>query len=107
MVINITVDEVKLIQDKNINTVIVDVRTTDEFENGTMHGAINIDIFDPEFMNKCQKLDTASTYLILCKSGNRSGQAAEYLEQMGFKNVCNIIGGMIAWDGKIAYPKAA
>jgi len=35
-----------------------------------------------------------------CRSGNRSGIAAQFLEQMGFKNVKNLVGGMVAWRQK-------
>ena len=44
---------------------------------------------------------------MLCQSGNRSGTAAAHMVKMGFKNVCNIIGGIMAWEGKVVYPKAA
>ena len=107
MVINITADEVKLIQEENKRTLIIDVRTPAEFLNGTINGAINMDLSDPQFLNKIKDLNPTGTYMLLCQSGNRSGIAAGYLDKMGFKNVCNIIGGMIAWDGKVAFPKAA
>ena len=38
--------------------------------------------------------------IVYCRSGNRSGQAAMYLEQMGFSNVTNLAGGMMAWQSK-------
>ena len=106
MVINITIDEVKRILD-NQDTIIIDVRSPGEFNGGTIRGAINMDLFDPEFMNKINELDKNKQYLMLCLSGNRSGSAAGAMAQMGFTNVANIIGGMMSWDGEIAYPKAA
>ncbi len=106
MVINITIEEVKSILDDS-NTKIIDVRSPGEFSGGTIRGAINIDLFDPEFMNMINELDKNKHYLMLCLSGNRSGSAAGAMAQLGFSNVANIIGGMMSWDGEIAYPKAA
>jgi rhodanese-related sulfurtransferase len=107
MVINITVEELKAILNKEPDTVIIDVRTPAEFLSGTIAGAININLFDPLFMDNINKLDREGNYMFLCQRGNRSGSAAGCLRQLGYKNVCNIIGGMLAWDGVVEYPKAA
>lgn len=107
MVINITDDEVRIIQEKDKDAVIIDVRMPVEFNNGTIAGAININLFNPEFHNEMKNLDPSLTYLMLCQSGNRAGTAAAHMVKMGFKNVCNIIGGILAWEGKVVNPKAA
>lgn len=106
MVINITVDEVKCIVDAP-NTTVIDVRTPEEFCGGTLESAVNINLFDADFADQIKRFDREGQYLMLCLSGTRSGAAAEIMEQLGFKNVANIIGGIMAWDGNIAYPKAA
>jgi rhodanese-related sulfurtransferase len=36
--------------------------------------------------------------ILYCRSGNRSGQAAMFLESMGFTNTKNLLGGMLAWQ---------
>jgi len=38
--------------------------------------------------------------ILYCRSGNRSGQAAMFLEMMGFTNTKNLLGGMVAWQEK-------
>ena len=38
--------------------------------------------------------------IVYCRSGNRSGQACMFLEQMGFTNVNNLTGGMLEWQSK-------
>ena len=40
--------------------------------------------------------------IVYCRSGNRSGMAGLFLEQVGFKNPVNLIGGMLAWQDKFA-----
>ena len=39
---------------------------------------------------------------IYCRSGNRSGQACMMLESMGYSNLINVSGGMLAWQDRIA-----
>lgn len=42
--------------------------------------------------------DKSKNYLVICRSGGRSGRAAMVLSQMGFPNVTNMTGGMLAWN---------
>lgn len=76
---------------------IVDVRQADEVANGKIPHAINIPLGLLEF--KVQDLDKSKEYIMVCRSGGRSGRAAEFLESRGF-NVINMTGGMLAWEGK-------
>jgi phage shock protein E len=70
-------------------TVIIDVRTPEEFATGHLVGAINIDIQSPDFRDRVMALDTDGDYFIYCRSGNRSGQAINQMFQMGFTNMVN------------------
>jgi rhodanese-related sulfurtransferase len=76
------------------STVIIDVRTPDEFASGHLDGAINIDVQAPDFRERIMALDTEGEYFIYCRSGNRSGQAINQMFQMGFTTMEN--GGSVA-----------
>jgi rhodanese-related sulfurtransferase len=79
------------------NTVIIDVRTPQEFAEGHIEGAMNIDFYDNHFENKINAIDKSKTILVYCKSGNRSGKAATILAKNKFKNVYDLSGGITNW----------
>lgn len=70
--------------------VLLDVRTPAEFASGHLEGAINIDVQSPDFNQKVAQLDPSATYLVYCRSGNRSGQAIDRMQGMGFTDLTNI-----------------
>ena len=85
---------------KSEKAIILDVRTPQECAEGIIPNAIEIDILNPEkFMSEVEKLDKNKDYFIYCRSGNRSGQACNILEQMGFSSTYNLLGGMLEWNG--------
>lgn len=84
------------INDKT-DEVLVDVRTPEEYAEGHIKGALNINWHDPAFMDEVDKLDKSKPVFVYCKSGGRSGQAAEALRGMGFKEVYDLDGGITAW----------
>lgn len=67
--------------------VVVDVRTPEEFAEGHVAGAELLDIYDPAFREGVDGLDRDTPYLVYCRSGNRSGQAAALMEELGFSEV--------------------
>lgn len=70
--------------------VILDVRTDEEFNDSHVKGSINIDILDASFHKEISKLDKSKVYKVYCRSGNRSGQAAQIMKSAGFKDVENL-----------------
>lgn len=72
--------------------LILDVRTPDEFAEGHMVGAQNIDVMAPDFKKRVAELDTSKTAYLYCRSGNRSGNAATILKGMGFEEAHNVGG---------------
>ncbi|MGY5851768.1 rhodanese-like domain-containing protein [Salegentibacter sp. F14] len=90
----------KLEQDEN--AVILDVRTEEEMEEGYLPDAKLIDIYKgQEFVDEIEKLDKTKNYYIYCRSGQRSEQACQLMDQMGFANTYNLLGGIIEWEGEI------
>lgn len=75
------------------STVIIDVRTPDEFASGHLDGAVNIDVQSAEFDARVGQLDPESSYVVYCRSGNRSTQAIDRMTALGFTTLIN--GGSI------------
>lgn len=76
---------------------LVDVRTPEEFSEGHIEGAKNIDFFSEDFAKSFEKLDKAKPVYIYCRSGNRSAKAAVKLAEMGFTTIIDLQGGYKAW----------
>lgn len=77
---------------------LIDVRETEEAAAGKIPGAVNIPLSLLEF--RLQDIDKSKEHIMVCRSGNRSGQAVRFLESRGF-NVINMDGGMLEWNGPI------
>lgn len=81
----------------NDSVQVVDVRTPEEYSDGHIHGAKNLNVFDKDFTDKALKsLDRNRSIAVYCRSGKRSAEAARILSEKGFK-VTNLKGGIIAW----------
>ncbi len=77
--------------------VVLDVRTPEEFAEGHLEGAVLVDFYDADFAEQLAALDTEAPYLVYCRSGNRSGQALDVMEQLGFASAVDVDGGIVAW----------
>ncbi|AEV19660.1 Rhodanese domain protein [Geobacillus thermoleovorans CCB_US3_UF5] len=77
---------------------IIDVREPEEVAAGKIPGAVNIPLGLIEF--RMHELDKNEEYILVCRSGGRSGRAAEFLDSRGYR-VVNMTGGMLAWEGPI------
>lgn len=71
------------------STVIIDVRTPEEFAEGHLEGAINIDVQAETFDATVQQLDNTSDYVVYCRSGNRSAAAIDRMSDLGFTSLVN------------------
>lgn len=78
---------------------IIDIRTPEEIAQGKItNNALEIDFYDDDFRDELSQLDPNDNYLIYCRSGNRSGQTLEILDELGFKNTYDLDGGITAWQ---------
>ena len=77
--------------------LLVDVRTEEEFSEGHIKGAINIDYLTENFSVEIQQLDLETPVLLYCRSGNRSNKAMKIMKELGFKEVYNLEGGIKGW----------
>lgn len=88
---------------KDDNAFILDVRTDAEVEEGIIPEAKQIDIYKGQgFLQEIEALDKSKNYYIYCRSGNRSGQACSIMNQLGFENTYNLVGGFNDWNGEVA-----
>ena len=75
---------------------LVDVRTPEEYAEGYINEAENINFFDADFVAQCEKFDKNSPIFIYCQSGGRSAKASAKLEAAGFTKVYDV-GGYRDW----------
>jgi len=79
------------------NFVVLDVRTPGEFAQGHLGGAVLVDYSSPEFRQQVARLDRTKTYLVYCRTGNRSSRAMGILQELGFQNVYHLERGIKRW----------
>lgn len=84
----------------NRNTVILDVRTPEEYQGGHIKNAVLMDFNGGVFDTAFTKLDQSKTYLVYCKSGKRSDKAATKMKEAGFSKVYQLKGGITSWTGE-------
>jgi rhodanese-related sulfurtransferase len=94
----ISAKEVEALFNNGKKLNIIDVREVNEVEAGKIPGAVNIPLGLVEF--RMHELDKSKEYIMVCRSGGRSGRATQSLESYGF-NVINMAGGMLAWEGTV------
>ncbi|GAA5220836.1 rhodanese-like domain-containing protein [Membranihabitans marinus] len=96
----ITVQQLKERLDKNENINLIDVREIFEYEEANIGGRL---IPLGELMDEIDDLEDLKSeeIIVMCRSGNRSGKAQMLLESLGFENVLNLKGGMLAWAAEI------
>lgn len=92
-----TTQEVQELLESNQSINLIDVRETDEVAAGKIPSAINIPLGSLE--SRISELDKSQEYIMVCRSGGRSGQATSFLENQGYK-VTNMDGGMLSWNGE-------
>ena len=77
------------------STVLIDVRTTDEFNSFRIKNSINIDYYSKVFLDSISLFKDKKNIILYCRSGRRSYYAAKLLQQKGFNNIYNLEGGVL------------
>jgi rhodanese-related sulfurtransferase len=92
----------QLIQDRGgkADFVVLDVRTPEEFANGRLPGAVNVNIQVPDFQRRLAALDRGKTYLVYCRTGNRSARAIQVMQRLGFQSLYHMTEGILRWEKK-------
>jgi rhodanese-related sulfurtransferase len=86
---------------KKKNTVLLDVRTSEEYKAGHIPGAKQIDVLQPgNFEKEVSGFNKKKTYLLYCKSGKRSNNAKVMMKELGFSKLFDLKGGYSQWPGR-------
>jgi rhodanese-related sulfurtransferase len=81
----------------NPDFVILDVRTPGEFRQGYIEGAVLLDYYAADFRERFAQLDRDATIFLYCRSGNRSSHVLRMADELGFRSVYDLRGGILAW----------
>ena len=95
---SVTTKKAKELMDEG-KVIVLDVRTPEEYNSGHIPGSNLAPLQVLEGMS--EDLEKDKSYILVCRSGNRSQQAADILTSKGFKNVYNMTGGMNEWTYEI------
>jgi len=95
----VTSKEASNLLQKDTTIVVLDVRTSDEFKQGHVKGAVNIDILKSDATTKIDSLNHDTTYLVYCRSGHRSGMAVKHMVKSKFKMIYEMSDGFVGWTG--------
>ena len=85
-------------KDKSLNQTIVDIRTPEEFAEGHIEGAVNINLFDNHFLDQISQFDKSKPIFLYCRSGNRTSSASKKIADLGFEQVYDLQGGILNWQ---------
>ena len=78
--------------------VVLDIRTPEEYAEGHIEGAVNIDYRGADFVEKIAELDPDKAYLFHCRSGGRSGESIPVLKKAGFAELYHLNKGILEWS---------
>ena len=86
-----------LIEMQDIDYIIIDVRTSDEFSSGYIKNAMNLDFYSESFQNDILSIDKNLPVVLYCRTNNRSTKTANILKENGFKEISVLEGGITDW----------
>jgi rhodanese-related sulfurtransferase len=90
---------IEILEEKDQNTVLLDVRENKEYNEGHIPGVKLIPT--SEFAERYEKeLDASKRYVVICRSGSRSQSVCKFLKEQGYNDLLNYAGGMLEWDGE-------
>ena len=80
--------------------VILDIRTPGEFQSGHLEDSVLIDFYSKNFAEELSRLDKNKTYLIYCRSGNRSSRSLGLFQKLKFQKLYHLDSGIIGWKAE-------
>jgi rhodanese-related sulfurtransferase len=92
----ITPQQLKARLHNNEQLLIIDVREPDEIAFGMIPGAVSIPLM--QMPARLQEIPQDKETVLVCRSGNRSSRAYDYLTAQGYSNLINMSGGMLEWE---------
>ncbi|MFA9289754.1 MAG: rhodanese-like domain-containing protein [Solirubrobacteraceae bacterium] len=98
---SLEINQIKEIDFNNSNNVLLDVRTLNEYNQGHILKAKNIDVMNFEFEEALKKENKNASFYIYCRSGSRSIKAYNLMKNYGFKKIVNLEGGIQNFKGEL------
>jgi rhodanese-related sulfurtransferase len=80
--------------------VILDIRTPGEYQSGHLQNAVMIDFYSKSFADKIGHLDKEKSYLVYCRSGNRSARSMDLFRKLRFQKVYHLSTGINGWNSE-------
>lgn len=96
VIVDVTVEQFKSLLAEEGGTIL-DVRTPEEWAEGTIAKAEKMNFYDENFATQTEALDKTKPIFVYCKLGGRSSSAADVLKEKGFTKIYNLDGGITAW----------
>ncbi len=93
---SITVEQLKARLDSREQLQMIDVREDEEVAHGMIAGAKHIPL--GQLPDRFHEIERTNEIIMICRSGNRSSRACDYLQAQGITGLVNMTGGMLAWD---------
>jgi rhodanese-related sulfurtransferase len=87
----------EIIDEGSDDLVLLDIRTPDEFNQAKIDGAVNIDYYAADFRDRLAELDREVTYVVYCRTGNRTETGVQIMQELGFTRIYEIDGGIARW----------
>ena len=82
------------------NFIILDIRTPGEYQSGHLKDSIMIDYYSKSFGDQIARLDKGKSYLVYCRSGNRSARSMALFEKLQFKKIYHLSSGINGWNSE-------
>ncbi|MCB0077759.1 MAG: rhodanese-like domain-containing protein [Anaerolineales bacterium] len=92
----VTAQQVAALQESNADVLVLDVRELSEYEAGHIPGVTLMPV--GEVASRLNEIPEDKPVIVTCRSGNRSGQVANFLREQGYENIHNMQGGILAWE---------
>ncbi len=95
----VTVEQLKEMQDRGERPVLLDVREPHEYALADLPGSLKVPL--GALPGKFEQVPRDKELVVYCRSGARSGNAVQFLRQMGYEKAVNLAGGINAWAERI------
>ena len=82
------------------NFVILDIRTPGEYQSGHLKDAVMIDYYSKSFVDDIGRLDKEKSYLVYCRSGNRSARSMDLFQKLRFQQIYHLASGIRGWNSE-------
>ena len=92
----VTAQQVAALQESNADVLVLDVRELSEYEAGHIPGVTLMPV--GEVASRLNEIPEDKPVIVTCRSGNRSGQVANFPREQGYENIHNMQGGILAWE---------